>query len=170
MWCSADLNFVLTGKQRVSRCCSLMATKKKENQLLFSYIQGNSSKQHHADDLQQLGLGQDCELFGVEKWIFSVFFKADEDLEGSLHFACESKEEREQWVNALRWLKDTHSKIGTPYNVQKIAYLDADLNWQGNDVLNQFRFGKTLGKGGFCEVIEGEHLSTGSKLAIKKFE
>jgi hypothetical protein len=59
-----------------------------------------------------------------------------------------SCEERDLWIDAFKQLKTMNSKVGRVFNVQREAYLDKDMNWQGDDLENSFTFGKKLGEGG----------------------
>ena len=59
--------------------------------------------------------------------------------------------------------------VGAPFNVQRVAYLDTNLNWVGDDLLKVFKLGEKIGKGGFSEVYVATHQATGGKFAVKIF-
>ena len=66
-------------------------------------------------------------------------------------------------------LKIVIGSISSPYNVHRVAYLNEQLEWKGEDTLKQFTIGEKIGKGGFAHVHLATHVPTNTKLAVKIF-
>lgn len=93
----------------------------------------------------------------------------------TLHLAVDSCYTLQVWLFALKWLRDYKSNVGTPYNVQRVAWMDTNLTWGGDNLFKVFGIDSKrenlikLGGGGMANVYLITHHSTRQHFALKVF-
>lgn len=155
-----------------------MSSKRSFSHLSFS-DRGETHKSQKVSDFMQVskGCGQN-DLFrrhipqlgmenDLEKLAFSLIFK-----DKSLHLEASSEIERDDWVEALRWLCQNHGKgsVSIPFNVQHVTHVDSEFIWTGEDLENVIEIKKKLGQGAYGEVFLGKHIKAKFELAIKMLD
>ena len=93
----------------------------------------------------------------------------------SLHFATDTLSTLQLWLFALKWLRDAKSNVSTPFNVHRVAWMDTDLKWGGENLLATFGISPDrdklvkIGGGGMANVYLITHQSTKQHFALKVF-